>query len=72
MVLDLRCIRARRFAHARPRAGPRGASNLGISSLVPGIAELNWVLLVCFDGNRYRRPRLRKIPWRHTNRLEEL
>eukprot|EP01043_Picozoa_sp_COSAG02_P038939 COSAG02_NODE_3040_length_7491_cov_7.889205_5_plen_167_part_00 len=29
-------IRSRRFARARPRAGPRGGSNLGISSLVPG------------------------------------
>eukprot|EP01043_Picozoa_sp_COSAG02_P006912 COSAG02_NODE_202_length_29305_cov_20.432377_11_plen_116_part_00 len=44
MVLDLRCIRARRFARrARPRAGPRGASNLGISSLVPGIGSYWYV-----------------------------
>ena len=43
MVLDLRCIRPRRFARARPRAGPRGASNLGISSLVPGIGAYRYV-----------------------------
>ncbi len=43
MVLDLRCIRPRRFARARPRAAPRGASNLGISSLVPGIGAYRYV-----------------------------
>eukprot|EP01043_Picozoa_sp_COSAG02_P058564 COSAG02_NODE_7310_length_3070_cov_26.598788_1_plen_56_part_10 len=29
MVLELRYVRSRRFARARPRAGPRGAANLG-------------------------------------------
>ena len=33
---DIRYDRPGRFARARPRAGPRGAANLGTSSLVPG------------------------------------
>ncbi len=32
-------LRLRRFARAWPRAGPRGAANLGTSSLVPGNAS---------------------------------
>eukprot|EP01043_Picozoa_sp_COSAG02_P018193 COSAG02_NODE_843_length_16599_cov_6.528485_7_plen_188_part_00 len=32
-------LRLQRFAHARPRVGPRGAANLGTSSLVPGNAS---------------------------------
>eukprot|EP01043_Picozoa_sp_COSAG02_P028672 COSAG02_NODE_1749_length_11069_cov_88.967274_6_plen_71_part_00 len=52
MVLDLRCIRARRFARARPRPGPRGASNLGISSLVPGIGSYWYVSTEIATGAR--------------------
>jgi hypothetical protein len=53
----------------RARAAARGPAR----SIQPGHIEFgtgNWVLLVCFDGNRFRRPR--KIPSKHTNRLEEL
>ena len=71
MVLDLRCIRARRFARARPRAGPRGASNLGISSLVPGIGSYWYVSTeIAFGTSDNTCPR--KNPPRHTHRLEEL
>eukprot|EP01043_Picozoa_sp_COSAG02_P092341 COSAG02_NODE_28967_length_578_cov_1.494781_1_plen_70_part_01 len=37
MVLDLRCIT--NCHHQTPEVRPRGASNLGISSLVPGIGS---------------------------------
>eukprot|EP01043_Picozoa_sp_COSAG02_P088009 COSAG02_NODE_25188_length_666_cov_1.052910_1_plen_79_part_10 len=43
MVLELRYIRSRRFARARPRAGRRGGSNLGIPSLVPENGRFRWV-----------------------------
>ena len=76
MVLELRYVRSRRFARARPRAGPRGAANLGTSSSVPGIEALGNVSTEIETGTAgvlyLNNTRLRKIPSRHTNRLEEL
>eukprot|EP01043_Picozoa_sp_COSAG02_P009891 COSAG02_NODE_341_length_24173_cov_28.504777_10_plen_137_part_00 len=52
MVLKHTVLRSRRFARARPRAGPRGASNLGISSSVPGIGAYRYVSTEIASGTR--------------------
>eukprot|EP01043_Picozoa_sp_COSAG02_P037292 COSAG02_NODE_2787_length_8027_cov_10.833375_1_plen_129_part_10 len=55
----------------RARAAARGPAR----SMQPGHIEFgtgDWSLSVCFDGNRFRHMCLRKIPVKHTYRLEEL
>eukprot|EP01043_Picozoa_sp_COSAG02_P048470 COSAG02_NODE_4762_length_5013_cov_5.204314_9_plen_89_part_01 len=68
-----RCYGTRPTVHQSPEVRPRATVRGPARSIQPGHIEFgtgNWVLLVCFDGNRNWR--LLKIPSRHTNSLEEL